>query len=187
MTQLGGNTSATLKKIRGKIKTQLIKRDIEVIDANSRITGGDILTKIWRQILEVPIGVAIITSDMSTSTIANIFYEIGLLDSLGKESIVVKGNSCKIPSDFIRTEYVLHDKDFSKNFNKFLDTTFEQAEYYEQMSELLDADPVLSIDYLRRAYLITGDKNLIKKAKKIYKQNEFDNQPRFTIQNFLGS
>ena len=187
MTQLGGSIPNNLKEIRKAISHELRERKIKEIDAYTQITGRDFLLKIWRQILSVPMGVAIITNQMDSSTVANIFYEIGLLDSLGKETIIVKAKDREIPSDFIRTEYIAYGKSFTDKFNKYIDTIFEQAEHYETMSNLMGANPVLSIDYLRRAYLITGNKSLIKKAQKIFKKNEFDDQSKFTIRNFLES
>jgi len=185
MTQLGGDISPELKTIRKTIKRELKKRKINEIDALMNVTGKDFLLKIWRQILSVPMGIAILTDGMKKNTIANIFYEIGLLDSLGKEMIVVKSKNFTIPSDFIRTEYITHNKEFKNNFKKYIDNIFERADYYEVMADLVEANPVLSIDYLRRSYLITGNKALIAKAKDIYENNTFDDQSKFMISNFL--
>lgn len=186
MTQMGKPLPDKLIKIRQKMEETLSSRDITVIDASSKITGKDLLVKIWRQILEVPMGIAILTENMGQATIGNIFYEIALLDSLGKETIVIKTQEFKIPSDFIRTEFIEYDNHFENNLNKYLDNIFEQAEYYEEMAELVKAKPILSIDYLRRAYLITGEKNLIQKAKEIFKKNTFDEHISLIIQNLLN-
>jgi hypothetical protein len=43
----------------------------------------------------------------------------------------------------------------------------EQAEHYETVADQLDRNPILAIDYLKRAFLITGDKRLRAKAKAV--------------------
>ena len=43
----------------------------------------------------------------------------------------------------------------------------EQAEYYELLADQLEKNPVLALDYLKRAYLIKGDNTLKDKATRI--------------------
>ena len=126
---------------------------------------------------------------MKSSTLCNIFYELALFDSVGKESIIVKTSDFSIPSDFIRTEYIEFDSDFSTKINQFLNKVLEQERHYVLMSELLEADPVLSIDYLRSAYLISGDKTRKDLASRIFNQNKerIDDQSTLFIKNFLKS
>ncbi|MGB1450742.1 MAG: hypothetical protein ACPG7E_03400, partial [Marinirhabdus sp.] len=85
-------------EIRNTISDFLKIINYRVIDAGSDVTGGDYLEKIWKQILDVPVGIAILTENMKLTTVANIFYELGVLDSFGKESIVIKSKNFKIPS-----------------------------------------------------------------------------------------
>lgn len=187
MTQLGLPLPKSTSEISDAIKIELDKRNIEILDANSKVTGKDFLNKIWRMILSVPIGVAILTKEMKPSTVSNIFYEIGVLNTLGKETIVIKSADFIIPSDLIRTEYIEFGKDFSTRFNKFLDTVFELADHYEIMAESLISNPILAIDYYRRAYLITGDKEYFERVKEIRDKNKFDTQSLNFIQGFLST
>ncbi|KHE92080.1 MAG: hypothetical protein SCABRO_02131 [Candidatus Scalindua brodae] len=59
--------------------------------------------------------ISVIDETMSSDTLCNIFYEVGLMHALGKEAIVIKTKDAKVPSDFVRTEYVRFDKNFDKN------------------------------------------------------------------------
>jgi hypothetical protein len=93
MTQLGLPLPDKLKKIRVDLCTVLKKRKYIELDANSSIKGRDFLSKIWRQVLGVPMGIAIVTEEMKISTISNIFYEVGVLNALGKETIVIKSEN----------------------------------------------------------------------------------------------
>lgn len=186
MTQLGLPVSDSLTKIRTDLTTELSKRSIKELDANSYIKGKDFLSKIWRQVVAVPMGIAIVTKEMKVSTISNIFYEIGVLNALGKETIVIKTKDFIIPSDFIRTEYIEYDDKFSGKINNFLDQVFDLADHYEIMGESLEANPLLTIDYYKRAYLITGDKKYFNWTKEITKGHKFDIQSNHYIKDFLA-
>lgn len=174
MTQLGGEISIKLNNIISDIKSVLGKYHIRDFDANSFITGRDFHTKIWKIALSVPIGLAVVSETMKPTTIANIYYEIGLMNALGKETLVIKTDKFTIPSDFIRTEYIEYNNNFSYRFEKFINQTFDQAEYYGLIAENLIAKPLLTIDYLRRAYLISGDIAYKKRAQDIMLSNDFD-------------
>lgn len=169
MTQLGQPVPEIIQEVRDSLSEVLSKSDIDLIDANSVVTGKDFLIKIWRLLLGVPLGVAIIHKDMSHQTFANIFYEIGMLQAYGKENLVIKTKGTPVPSDFVRTEYVEFNKNFKERLGKFISSFFEQAEYYASMSDQFDNNPLLAIDYLKRAYLITGQKKYKQRAFQIFK------------------
>jgi len=187
MTQLGLPVPKILESIRKDLTSELSKRNINELDANSYIKGKDFLSKIWRQVISVPLGIAILTKDMKVSTISNIFYEIGVLNALGKETIVIKTKDFSIPSDFIRTEYIEYDNLFSEKINKFLDQVFELGDHYEIMGESLEANPILTIDYYKRAYLITGDSKYFRMTEEIANGQNFDIQSKHFIKNFLST
>ncbi|NQU99620.1 MAG: hypothetical protein HQ538_02680, partial [Parcubacteria group bacterium] len=44
---------------------------------------------------------------------------------------------------------------------------FQQAEHYELLGRELIKDPITSIDYLKRSYLMTGESNIKNKINKI--------------------
>ena len=44
-----------------------------------------------------------------------------------------------------------------------LDRLFEQANYYKLLAEQLERNPVLALDYLKRAYQVTDNADLKKK------------------------
>lgn len=161
-------------QIREKLSNLLSTRRLNEIDATSIVTGRDYLLKIWRLIVSVPMGIAIITREMSKKTLGNIFYEIGLLQAYGKETLIIKTTDCRTPSDFIRTEHIEYDADFEVNLGKYFDTVLMLPSHFEMMSELLENDPLLAIDYLRRAFLITGDSAFRIKARDIYASRAVD-------------
>lgn len=188
MTQLGDNLCPHIIRIRKVVSRILKKLEIIEIDADSTTTGGDYMTKIWKQTFSSPIGIAIISEGIPPRTIGNIFYELGLMDSYGKETLVIKTNDCDIPSDLKRTEYINGKNRYSRKIESFLNNVKQRADYYELVAEQLeDGDPVQSIDYLRRAYLIKGEKRLKLNATELFnsRKNEIDRQSRFFINDFL--
>lgn len=188
ITQLGTPMPNVVANIRRTLKKCLNAKSIEAIDANSLMTGKDFLDKIWDIILSVPLGVAIVTDEMSHSTWANIFYEIGLMQALGKETLIIKTEESQVPSDFVRTEYINYTRRLKARIDKFLDKLFEQADHYAVMADELEQNPLLAIDYLRRAYLITAEPKYKSKILDIMlSTSSFDKQSKDSIKNFLQS
>ncbi len=185
MTQLGTPIPNEIKNIRRTLEKYLKQKKLKTIDASSDIKGKDFLLKIWEMILSVPVGIAIISKELTPYTLANIFYEIGLLQAYGKETLIIKTKDSYVPSDFVRTEYIEYDRNFKKKINKFLDWLNEQSEYYANASVLLEGNPLLSIDYLRRAFLISGNEKYKRDAHIISQVNTLDKQTKFGIDSFL--
>ncbi len=185
MTQLGTPVPRGVKNVRKKLVKLLSEYKMKEIDAGSEITGKDFLLKIWRMIVTVPLGIAIIDDNMSSQTLCNIFYEVGLMQALGKETVVIKTKKAKVPSDFVRTEYIKFDDKFEGNLKKYLVTYFELADYYETVADQLERNPLLAIDYLRRAYLITGNKSLKGKAKKLHKEAALEDRAKNSVEQLL--
>ena len=158
MTKLGQPIPPRILEVRRSVEKILFANNFEHIDASSFTLGRDFLFKIWQLIISVPIGVAIIYDGIPQQTLANIFYELGLMHTYGKETIVIKVGDIAIPSDFVRTEYVEYDSVFDKSFSDFINSLNERAEHYSFLAQQLEKNPLISMDYFRRAYLLTGDK-----------------------------
>jgi hypothetical protein len=186
MTQLGSPSDEVLE-IRQRLVEILSEFDIKLIDANSKVTGKDFLFKIWTLLLAVPLGVAVIDEKMRPSTLCNIFYELGVLQAYGKESLVIKTEAATIPSDFVRTEYVKYDKNFEERMRKFLDSFLKQADYYETMADQVEKNPLLSVDYLRRAYLISGKEELRAKVQDLMSAVALIDRARNSVETLLAN
>ena len=186
MTQLGTPIPPELQSIRRRVVAQLTKKNIDTVDADSIVTGKDFLEKIWRLIISVPLGVAIIHEDMTPKTLANIFYEIGLMDSLGKQTLVVKSRGAAIPSDFVRTEYIEANNKFSRRFQSFLETFLELESHFETMAEYLVNNPLLSIDYYRRAFLVSGDVRFRTSAREVLDEANLQERAANSVETLLA-
>lgn len=186
MTQLGEPIPEEVDTIRRDLRHILEAHDIKLIDANSDITGKDFLSKVWSMIVAVPLAVAIVHKEMRVNTLHNVFYEIGVAQALGKETIVVKARDAEVPSDFVRTEYIEYDETFQIKMNKFLKSFFDRADYYEDVASLLEQNPLLAIDYLRRAYLISGRKDCRKQARNILESLTLEGRARDSVEMMLA-
>lgn len=174
MTKLEKPIPQEIRNIRTTLNKYLKEAKYNSIDANSATQGKDFLLKIWNQIISVPIGIAIISKDLNPYTLANIFYEIGILQAYGKETLIIKTKNSYVPSDFVRTEYIEYDRSFGRKIKQYIKHLHDQAGFYSKTGELLRENPLLAVDYLRRAYLITGNKVYRDQAHSIFKQSQFD-------------
>lgn len=182
MTQLGEPIPDKIEQIRVEVLDVLDTFGYGLLDANSKVTGRDFLIKIWRLIIGVPAGIAIIHEDMTPQTLSNIFYELGMMEAYGKETVIVKTKKVKIPSDFLRTEYIEHGSTFAAKLKQWLNGLQELGNFFETMADQLENNPLLEIDYLRRAYLISGDSSLKNRAEAIYQAAELGMRARNSVE-----
>ncbi len=106
---------------------------------------------------------------------------------MGKETVLVKSVNAETPSDFVRTEYVEFGDDFDSTLAKYLESLEEQAEHYETVADQLEKNPILALDYLHRAYLITGDTKLRKKARAVLKQAKLQERAANSVELLAAS
>lgn len=178
MRQLGGEMINPLPKIIRDVEKILKIYALKPITAKDSITGKDFLCKIWELMTSVQIGIAILTKDAPESTINNIYYELGMMDAMGKNTIVVKSDDYEISSDLIRTEYINFDKDFKNNFKKYLDNIIKNInDFYIDMAKATKSNISLSLDYTLKSYLITGDSVILKQGENLFKKNSNNLDP----------
>ena len=182
MTRLGGDIPEGVEGMRNAVTRLCRNAHYQVIDARDEVTGRDFLMKIWKLIASTPLSVGICHEDIPSITQMNIFYELGVAQALGKETLVVKSPGASVPSDFVRTEYVEFDDDFDANFTKYLESLQEQADHYELVADQLDKNPVLAIDYLKRAFLISGDDRLRGKAGSLVREEGLSGRARNSVE-----
>lgn len=187
MTKLGKTAPPEVTAVRDDTRRILGSRAYEVTDASSRKTGKDILVKIWDQILAVPVGLAVVYAGIPSSTLANVFFELGLMAALGKETLVIRVGEADIPSDFVRTEWLQYNEDFESGLNRFVDELYERAEFFGIMADSLDKDALLAIDYCRRAYLLTGAECYREQARALFCGSGLDKRPKDSVEVLLAA
>lgn len=185
MTQLRKPAPAEVVEIRQVLNQCLCGRAIAEIDADSVVTGRDFLMKIWQMIIAVPLGIAILHKTMSPQTLSNIFYEIGSLQAYGKETLIIRTKGTKIPSNLVRTEYIEYDGSFESKLNKFLEMFLDLPDHFDTIADQMENNPLLAIDYLRRAYLISGDDSYKQKATSIFNSSSFEGRAKNSVEMLL--
>jgi len=187
MTRLGAPVPDALINIRDVVTELCHEVNYEVIDASSRVTGRDFLLKIWRLIASAPLSIGICHEEIPAPTQANIYYEIGVAQALGKETLIIKSPNATVPSDFVRTEYVEFDHNFRNNFTSYLNSLSDQADHYELVADQLDRNPILAIDYLKRAFLISGDNRLRDKAQQLLVEAGLEDRARNSVEQLAAN
>lgn len=185
MAAMGKPLPAELLNAKRRVKSILRAGNLTTVDAASVTTGKDYLLKIWALAVSCPVGIAIVHEGIRPETMANVFYELGWMHAYGRETVVIKIGDVKLPSDLVRTEYISMDGHFNRNFEGFLRSLNERAVYYQTLSGLLEANPLLAIDYLRRAYLLTGSRALRQRAKRIFESSGLDGRALNSVERLM--
>ena len=187
MTKLGGQSPEIVRKIRSEMDGILQAEQYQTTDAQTKRTGKDYLQKIWEIIISVPIGIAVLYEGIPVKTLGNIFYEIGLMHALGKEVLIVKDRGALIPSDFIRTEYIEYTETFSTELIKMIRSWNETAQHYLRVADMVANNPLLALDYMRRAYLLSGDVSIIEQKNQLVKGTEFEVKAKNSVEGLMAN
>ena len=113
---------------------------------------------------------------------ANVFYEIGLMQALGKDTLIIREPRATLPSDLVRTEYVLYDSRFDDRIRVFLRRCLSSAEFFATVAEQMERNPLLAIDYYRRAFLLTGDEEYCMRTDELLKSREIGKRAKNSVE-----
>jgi hypothetical protein len=185
MSAMGAPVPAEVVRVKQRVITTLRRANFTTVDSASATTGRDYLLKIWALAVSCPVGIAIVHEGIRPETMANVYYELGWMHAYGRETVVIKIGDVKLPSDLVRTEYIEMNAGFTQSLKDFLSSLKERAVYYETLAGLLEANPLLAIDYLRRAYLLTGEAALRRRAVEIFAESGLEGRARDSVERFL--
>jgi len=79
-----------------------------------------------------------------------------------------------------------YDAAFKKNLRKYLDAFSKRADYCETFADQLENNPLLAADYLRRAFLISGNPSLAQKALEILQSAEIEGRAKNSVEMLLS-
>ncbi len=86
MSAIGKPIPERLAKARHRVKAALESAKFTVMDAASVTTGKDYLLKIWSLAVCTPVGIGLVHEGIRPDTMANVFYELGLMQAYGRET-----------------------------------------------------------------------------------------------------
>lgn len=187
MAQLGNPIPPELEEARSALTAIIQSFKFRQIDADGLTTGQDFLLKIWGLAVAVPVGIVFVHEGISPITLANVFYELGLMQAYGKETLIIRVGKAEIPSDFTRTEFVPFDGNFERRTRSFFSRLKKRARYYLTLADQLERNPLLSIDLIRRAYLLTGDARLKMRARQLFKDAGLEGRAKNSVEQLLMS
>ena len=73
---------------------------LECVRGDTTVRVGELTTGIWSEILEA----GVVVADVSSPNV-NVFYELGLVHALGKDTILLKSKDAELPADFGGAHY----------------------------------------------------------------------------------
>lgn len=120
-------------------------------------------------------------------SLANIFYELGWMQAYGKETLVIRVGEVEIPSDFVRTEYINFDVSFEQKLTAFFQSLEKRAEYYVTFANQVERNPLLAIDYLRRAFILTNNARLKTRAREVHNEAGLEGRAKNSVEMHLMS
>lgn len=88
------------------IKPAVDGAGLECVRGDHSVRIGDLAQDIWNEILQA----GMLVADVSALN-SNVFYEIGLAHSLGKEVFILKQKDAKVPADFGGAHYYEYELD----------------------------------------------------------------------------
>ncbi len=182
MSKIGDDVPPVVLEVRSRLSVLLGEIGYSLIDASQITTGKDFLRKIWELIVSVPMGIAFIYAEMPPNTLANVFYELGMMQALGKDTLVIREPKAPFPSDLVRTEYVLYDERFEDRVRGFLQTCLSSAEFLATVAEQVERNPLLAIDCYRRAFLLTGDEEYCRKTDELLRSGELGKRAKNSVE-----
>ncbi len=134
------------------------------LKATTKRGTKDFLEKIVQLIRGAGFGVAIFSEFTNATSLANIFFEVGLCNMLGKPVIIVKSDKAKPPSDFVRTEWVTYSENRNKlknDLSKSLNDVILLADYFDKLGDISfeaeERDAELAFERYKQAFLISGE------------------------------
>jgi hypothetical protein len=187
MSAMGDLLPSEVVSVRRRLRTKLRQTRFKQVDAASVTTGQDYLLKIWLLAATCPVGIAIVHEGIRPETMANIYYELGLMQAFGRETLVIKVGDVKLPSDLARTEYLSFDRHFRIGLQQFFRALQLRADFYENVGRAVSKNPLLAIDYFGRAYLLTGKRKLRSEVATVFSSMRLHNRSAHSVERLMAA
>jgi hypothetical protein len=144
-------------------RTEFHDLGLDLRKASEEAGTKDFLEKILALIRGSGFGVAIFSEFTDPRSLANIFFEIGICNMLGKPVILLKSKDARVPSDFTRTEWISynHDADeLGNHIRRHVDKLERSAGYYQELGDIAaearSPDWDLAFERYKQSFLILG-------------------------------
>jgi hypothetical protein len=99
----------------------VLEAGMECRRADRTVRIGDLNDKVWAELAAA----GVILADVSVRN-PNVFYELGIANAMGKDIILVKNHTKRVPADFKGTLYYEYDPQKLKDLKAFLIDTLRK-------------------------------------------------------------
>lgn len=174
MTPSKTKRNEVLRRVISRISSELKRQGLNSLDGCSLVELGDTVCNICYTMQGCAIGIGFYHPDMPVDALSNIFWEMGMLQGWGRPVLIVATKREDLPSDFTRDFCIFYENN-NRYIGKFkeLVTRFKEREkYYVEMladEAIKTADYEKAIKYYQEAYLISGNKQIVNKMRKLKK------------------
>jgi hypothetical protein len=171
MTPSKSKRNAQMKIVISSISSELIRNGLIPLDGCSLFGLGSTVCKICSTMQGCPISISFYNPDVDTSASCNIFWEMGMMQGWGRPATLVANNKTDLPSDFLGEFCLFYEQgNYLRKITQLIETFKEREPYYVNTlaAEAIDAvDFEKAIIYLEEAYLISGNRQIITKLRKL--------------------
>lgn len=172
MTPSKTKRNDALKRVISRISSELKRQGFNSLDGCSLVELGGTVCKICSTIQGCAIGIGFYHPDIPVDAVSNIFWEMGMLQGWGRPALLVANKKENLPSDFTGESCIFYEDD-NRYISKFRDlvTGFKGREnYYVDIlagQAIRTADYEKAIKYYQEAYLISGNRQILNKMRKL--------------------
>jgi hypothetical protein len=177
MTPSKTKRNDALKRVISRISSELQRQGFDFLDGCSLVELGGTVCKICSTMQGCAIGIGFYHPDIQADAVSNIFWEMGMLQGWGRPALLVATKKEDLPSDFTGESCIFYE-DNNRYISKFRDllTGFKEREkYYVEIladEAIRTADYEKAIKYYQEAYLISGNRQILNKMRRLKKDLE---------------
>ncbi|MCJ7425679.1 MAG: hypothetical protein MUO17_00800 [Dehalococcoidales bacterium] len=172
MTPAKAKRDDALKNVISRVSSAVKRKGLSPLDGNDVIGLGDTLCNICSTMQGCAMGIGFFHPEVPADTLSNIFWEMGLLQGLGRPVLIVTNKKESLPSDFSRDFCIFYGSNpqYIRAFSDLVQSIKERENYYIGSladEALRNADYEKTIKYYQEAFLINGNRRILTKMRRL--------------------
>jgi hypothetical protein len=117
-------------------------------------------------------GIGFYHPDVPVDALSNIFWEMGIVQGWGRPSLLIANKKEDLPSDFTRGFCIFFEdnRKYIRKFKELVESFRQREQYYVDTlahEAILRADYEKAFKYYQDAFLISGNRQIITKIRKL--------------------
>ncbi len=172
MTPSKSKRSIELKRVISRISSELRRQKFTPLDGCSLVDLGDTVCKTCSTMQGCAMGIGFYHPDVPADALSNIFWEMGITQGWGRPVLLIANKKDDLPSDFTRGFSIFFENShqYIKKFKELLESFRQREQYYiDTLADeaILTADYEKAFKYYQDAFLISGNRQIITKIRKL--------------------